>query len=277
VILPADPATFVRDVSQEDRMPTAFGEGLRDWRRRRDMSQMRLGLVANVSARHIAFLETGRANPTRGMVLRLADALEVPRTERNGLLEAAGFAAAYARRDLASHDMTGIRDAMTWTLDRHAPYPGFAIDRHWVLQALNAPAERLLGALGIGVGASLLEALTTPGPFRDTIENWPDVARHMALRLRTEARHAGGDAVLEEGARRLIESLEDEDARPGLLPAVLTSRLRVGDQTLAFFSTIAQFGSAEDIAIADLRIELLFPLDAATRSVLEGMARSHAS
>lgn len=251
-------------------MPTAFGEGLRDWRRRRDMSQMRLGLVANVSARHIAFLETGRANPTRGMVIRLADALEMPRAERNGLLEAAGFAAAYARRDLASQDMAGIRDAMTWTLDRHAPYPGFAIDRHWVLKALNAPAERLFAALGIGAGASLLEALL--GPLRATIENWPEVARHMASRLRTEARHAGGDALLEEAARRMLDGLDAEDAGPGVLPAVLTSRLRVGEQTLAFFSTIAQFGSAEDIAIADLRIELLFPLDTPTRAALEAIA-----
>lgn len=258
-------------------MPTAFGEGLRDWRRRRDMSQMRLGLAANVSARHIAFLETGRANPTRGMVLRLADALEVPRTERNGLLQAAGFAAAYARRDLASQDTTGIRDAMTWTLDRHAPYPGFAIDRHWVLQALNAPAERLFGALGVGIGASLLEALVTPGPLRATIENWPEVARHMASRLRTESRHVGGDAVLDEAARRMTEGLDAEEAGLGVFPAVLTSRLRLGDQTLAFFSTIAQFGSAEDIAIADLRIELLFPLDAVTREALEAMAKTCAS
>lgn len=258
-------------------MPTAFGEGLRDWRRRRDMSQMRLGLVANVSARHIAFLETGRANPTRGMVLRLADALEVPRAARNGLLEAAGFAAAYARRDLAAQDMAGIRDAMTWTLDRHAPYPGFAIDRHWVLKVLNAPAERLFGALGLGVGASLLDALTGPGPLRATIENWAEVAHHMASRLRTEARHAGGDAVLEDAALRLVEDLDQEDTGPGVLPAVLTSRLRLGDQTLAFFSTIAQFGSAEDIAIADLRIELLFPLDAATRQTLEAIAKNAAS
>jgi len=256
-------------------MPTAFGEGLRDWRRRRDMSQMRLGLAANVSARHIAFLETGRANPTRGMVLRLADALEVPRAERNGLLEAAGFAAAYARRDLASQDMAGIRDAMTWTLDRHAPYPGFALDRYWVLQAMNAPAARLFGALGICTGASLLDALT--GPLRATIENWHEVARHMASRLRTEARHAGGDPLLEDAARRMLDGLDAEETRAGVLPAVLTSRLRVGDQTLAFFSTIAQFGSAEDIAIADLRIELLFPLDTATRQALEAAVRSAAS
>lgn len=253
-------------------MPTAFGDGLRDWRRRRDMSQMRLGLVANVSARHIAFLETGRANPTRGMVIRLADALEVPRAERNGWLEAAGFAAAYARRDLASQELTSIRDAMRWTLDRHAPYPGFAIDRRWVLQALNAPAERLFGTVGLRVGSSLVEAFATPGPLRTVIENWPEVARHMATRLRTEARHAGGDAALEDAARRLLDGLETEDLGPGLLPPVLTSHLNVGGARLAFFSTIAQFGSAEDIALADLRIELLFPLDAATRLSLEAMA-----
>lgn len=258
-------------------MPTAFGEGLRDWRRRRDMSQMRLGLVANVSARHIAFLETGRASPTRGMVIRLADALEVPRGERNGWLEAAGFAAAYARRDLASQELAGIRNAMTWTLDRHAPYPGFAIDRHWQLMALNAPAERLFAALGLRVGASLLEAFTTPGPLRGAIENWADVARHMATRLRTEARHLGGDMILEDAARSLRADLEAEDVGPGLLPPVLTSHLNVGGVRLAFFSTIAQYGSAEDITLADLRIELLYPLDAATRETLEHFAKGSAS
>lgn len=258
-------------------MPSAFGEGLRDWRRRRDMSQMRLGLEANVSARHIAFLETGRANPTRGMVIRLADALEVPRVERNGWLEAAGFAAAYARRDLASQELAGIRDAMAWTLDRHAPYPGFAIDRHWVLQALNAPAARLFGTLGLQTGASLLEAFASPGPLRDVVENWPGVARHMATRLRTESRHAGGDPLLDDAARRLLQDLDADEMGPGLLPPVLTSRLRLGDLRLAFFSTIAQFGSAEDIAIADLRIELLFPLDEGTRTTLEALANSGAA
>lgn len=254
-------------------MRSRFGEGLKDWRQRRDLSQMRLGLAANVSARHIAFLETGRANPTRGMVIRLADALEVPRAERNTLLEAAGFAAAYARRDLASDEMASIRAAIAWTLDRHAPYPGFAIDRHWVLSALNAPARHLLGAVGLDVGDSLLDAFTQDGPLRQAITNWPAVAQHMMVRLRTESRQVGGDAVLDEAARSLAaEAVHDEHAR-GLLPAVLTTRFRLGPATLAFFSTIAQFGSAEDIALADLRIEFLFPLDEPTRAALNAVPR----
>lgn len=251
-------------------MPTRFGQGLKDWRRRRDMSQMRLGLAANVSARHIAFLETGRANPTRGMVLRLAEALEVPRAERNILLEAAGFAAAYARRDLAAQEMADVRAALDWTLERHAPYPGFAIDRHWVLFAANAPAQRLFGAVGLGLGASLIEAFVEPSALREAIINWPDLAQHLVARLRTESRQVGGDPLLEEAARRIASDCGGEDHGParGVLPAVVTTRVRLGPATLSFFSTIAQFGSAEDIALADLRIELLFPLDEDTRQAL---------
>lgn len=255
-------------------MPTRFGQGLKDWRRRRDMSQMRLGLAANVSARHIAFLETGRSNPTRGMVIRLAEALGMPRSERNSLLEAAGFAAAYARRDLATEEMASVRAALDWTLDRHAPYPGFAIDRHWRLFASNAPAQRLFDSVGLGLGASLIEAFAEPSPLRDAILNWPDLAQHMMARLRTESRQVGGDPVLEDAARRIASDsgVEEHGNGRGLLPAVVTTRFRMGPVTLSFFSTIAQFGSAEDIALADLRIELLFPLDDETRQMLMAAA-----
>ena len=129
-------------------MPQSFALGLKDWRRRRGLSQMSLGLAADVSARHIAFLETGRANPTRSMVIRLAEALEVPRAERNALLEAAGFAAAYAGREISSADMENVRAALSWMLERHEPYPAFAIDRHWIVRMTNRPAGVLLSGVG---------------------------------------------------------------------------------------------------------------------------------
>lgn len=251
-------------------MPHRFALGLKDWRRRRGVSQLSLSLAADVSARHIAFLETGRANPTRAMVIRLAAALDVPRPDRNALLEAAGFAAAYAGRDVSSADMDSIRAALSWMLERHEPYPAFAIDRHWTLRMANRPAGILLASVGLSVGTSMIDAMTVDGPLRKAIANWPEVARHMCARLRTESRHVGGDAVLDAAASQLAD--QGADPRRGVLPAVVPVRYRLGDTTLSLFSTIAAFGSAEDIALAEMRIELLFPFDDDTRRALEAMA-----
>ena len=255
-------------VVEEPEMQTRFGEGLKDWRRRRGMSQLRLGLAADVSARHIAFLETGRANPTRTMVIRLAEALEVPRGERNGLLEAAGFAAAYASRDIATEEMASIRTAISRILERHEPYPGFAFDRQWVLFDVNSTARRMFANIGLEVGSSLIKAMAEPGAMRAAIENWPEVAQHMCARLRTESRHLGGDPLLDAAAARLAAEADNPTTEHSVLPAVITTRYRAGDAVLSFFSAIAQFGSTEDIALADLKIELLFPLDDMTRKVL---------
>lgn len=246
----------------------AFGEHLRDWRRRRGMSQLRLALEADVSARHIAFLETGKANPTRGMVIRLSEALEVPRAERNVLLEAAGFAGVYALRTLAAEDMASIRAALEWTLQRHDPYPAIAFDRHWVLVSLNRAATGMLSAVGLAIGDSMLDALLDPSRLRSSIDNWPEVAAHMRARLRTESRHLGGDPVLDRAADLLMREVDPKHAMAGALPAVITTRYLAGGALLSFFSTIAQFGSAQDIALADLKIELLFPADEATRRTI---------
>jgi transcriptional regulator with XRE-family HTH domain len=248
-----------------------FADNLKDWRRRRGLSQLRLGLEADVSARHIAFLETGRSQPTRAMVIRLSNALEVPRGERNVLLESAGFAAAYHRRNLNDADMRSIRSAVDWTLARHAPYPAFAYDRHWRLAALNDPATRLLGAAGLEVGDSILDAMLAPGPLRSAIENWPEVAHHIHARLKTESRHLGGDPVLSAAAEKLADEIDEPKGGVASLPAVITTRFRLGPDLFSFFSTIAQFGSAEDIALAELRLELLFPADRATRTALEAV------
>src|SRR6476659_11048890 len=108
-----------------------IGTLLRDWRQRRHMSQLDLGLEAGVSARHVSFVETGRARPSAEMVARLADALDVPLRDRNSLLLAAGFAPAYGQRDLAEPEMGPVRDALGRGLAEHAPYPALVVDRHW--------------------------------------------------------------------------------------------------------------------------------------------------
>lgn len=248
-----------------------FGELLKNWRTQRRLSQLDLGLAANVSARHVSFLETGRAHPSRAMVIQLLDTLTVPHSARNLLLNAAGFAPVYRRRDLQQEDMVHIRSAMQWTLERHDPFPGISIDRHWRLVMANQSAARLLSAVDLNLGDSLLDAFTDSEKFRAALENWSTVARYMITRLQTESAHLGGDTLLDAAAEKLAEQLDTTLVDvSGVAPAVVPARYRVGDMTLSLFSTISQFGSAEDIALADLKIELMFPADDATREALFG-------
>lgn len=245
-----------------------FGAELKEWRQIRRMSQMDLAMAAGVSPRHLSFLETGRSRPSRGMVLRLCEELQVPGAGRNTLLTAAGMAPAYETRDRDDAALQPLREAVAHMLRTHAPYPAMALDRHWRLEALNRPAEMLLGATGLGAGDSLLEALTRNGAVRGALVNLEEVEQHMLSRLRTELAHFGRDPVLEAAVRDL-QARAGEPA--GTLPAVIPARYRVGGQVLSFFSTIAQFGTTGDLAMSELKVELMFPADDATRRALLAM------
>ena len=252
-------------------MDQTFGTILRDWRSQRRMSQLDLGLAANVSARHISFLETGRAKPSRPMVIQLSETLEVPRNARNALLNAAGFASAYRSRGLDADEMAHVRAAVDWMIERHDPFPAIVLDRHWAVVAANRCGLMLLGGVGMAVGDSLLDALTRVEDMRAAIVNWPEVAHNTVTRLRTESAHLGGDPVLDRAADTLARECAELPHGNGPLPAVVPATYRAGGMELSLFSTIAQFGSAEDIALADLKIELMFPADEATRNVLMAM------
>ncbi len=245
---------------------------LKDWRNRRRMSQMDLGLHANVSTRHIAFLETGRSKPSKEMVLQLSEALMVPRADRNALLNAAGFAPAYQRKAMDDEEMSFVRQAAEWQMERHNPYPAFVYDRHWHLVMVNDTAQFFLEPLGVSVGSDMLEMFLTSPVIRQSVENWAEVARHIAVRLRTESSFVGGDARLEEGAAKLAKESEELGfSHDTPLQTVMPTRYRLGEVVVSLFSTIAHYGSVEDIALADLKIELLFPADEVSKAVFEGM------
>lgn len=250
-------------------MSEPFGALLKSWRGMRRMSQLELSLAAEVSARHISFLETGRARPSKAMVMQLSESLEVPRATRNELLNAAGFTKAYKARDLDQDEMSFVREAMDWTLSRHDPYPAISFDRHWRLLRMNACATALLNAMQLGIGDSLLDAFIEGGPFADALDNRDEIARHMVARLRTESSHLGGDTVLDQAARRIAATLpETNSTAPDSLPAIIPARYRSNGVLLSLFSTISQFGSTEDIALADVKIELMFPANDFTRDAL---------
>jgi transcriptional regulator with XRE-family HTH domain len=251
-----------------------FAATLKRWRAARRFSQLALATEAEISARHLAFLETARARPSRGMVLRLAEVLDVPRADRNNLLAAAGFAPHYPALPLDADAMRTVRAAMDWTVTRHAPYPALTMDRHWRIVTMNAPAVRLFAPVGLAPGASLLDAATAPGVGTQMIENWPDVARHLLARLRLESARAGGDPVLDAGIRRLSRdpAIGGHPALPLPATPVIPTIYRIGATRLSLFSTFAQFGTAEEVALADMQIELMFPADAATDAALHAMA-----
>lgn len=250
-----------------------FGDLLRDWRGRRRLSQLALGLEAGVSARHISFLESGRSQPSRSMVSRLADGLDMPVAERNALFSAAGFAHRYRESGLDAADLAPAREALNRMMRGHSPYPAIVFDRHWTAQDANAAGRAFIGA---GDGefepVNMIELLLTPGGLREALENWAEIAAAMRTRLIAESRHAGGDAVLEAYAARLAAALPEGGVEaPAPDGPFLTVKLATPAGPLAMFSTVAEISSPYDVTLADLRLELFFPADAAARDLLEAV------
>ncbi|QLF70530.1 helix-turn-helix domain-containing protein [Peteryoungia desertarenae] len=260
-------------------MSLDFGRHLKDWRARRRMSQLQLALAADVSARHVAFLETGRARPSRSMILRLGDALEIPRADRNLMLDAAGFRPAYTARSSDTQTMAPIRQAIAHMIRGHAPYPAFVFDRHWTVMDANVTGEAMLAQFGLTRGDSFIDYLLQPGRGASLVENWAEVARHLLLRLRLESAHLGGDVLLDEAANRIAADPALCTAiRPdGDMPPVVPVRVRLGEAVFPMFSAITHFGTAEDIALADTKIELFFPADEATERLFRDMMASQQS
>lgn len=258
-------------------MAAAFGGALKKWRQVRRLSQMELALSAGVSPRHLSFLETGRAQPSRGMVLRLSDELQVPAAARNQLLTAAGLAPAYVQRPLEDEELAPLWQAAEQMLAGHEPFPAMVLGRHWQLLRLNLAAAMMLDATGLKPGDSLIKALLENAALRAALDNLEDVERHSLARLRTELAHFGADPVLEQAIEQLQRNVTAAALCEGVLPAVIPARYRLGRQVLSFFSTITQFGGTGDLAMTELRIEMLFPADEGTRTAMQMMAGQRAA
>ncbi|WP_168801300.1 MmyB family transcriptional regulator [Rhizobium rhizophilum] len=258
-------------------MALEFARQLKIWRGHRRMSQLQLALEADVSARHIAFLETGRARPSQAMVLRLGEALDMPRAERNVMLDAAGFRPAYGRRSFDDETLAPVRHAIAHMIKGHLPYPAFVFDRHWIILDANDSGRAMLSGFGLSDGDSFSDFLLRPGQGMALVENWAEVASHLSSRFRLESAHLGGDAVLDEAAAALArEAGSSSHAGHVDLPPVVPVRFRFAGGVFPMFSTIAQFGTAEDIALADIKIEMFFPADATTEQLFRQMAAGQA-
>ena len=242
-----------------------FGRMLKEWRQVRRRSQLDLALDAEISARHLSFIETGRARPSRDMVLHLAEQLEIPLRERNELLLAAGFAPVYGRRGLDDPDMSAVRGALDLVLAAYEPFPAVVIDRSWNLVAGN----RGIALLTEGVPAQLLAPPANvlrlslhPDGLAPRIANLPQWRAHVLHRLAREA-HLSGDPELGALHRELAALPGGSDRSPPNGIAV-PLRLRDGDVVLSFLSTVTTFGTAVDLTAAELSVEAFLPGDDAT-------------
>ncbi len=241
-----------------------FDTSLREWRNRRGMSQMALALAAEVSPRHLSFLESARARPSAGMVMRLSEALDLPLRERNGLLVAAGFAPQFGENDWLSAEMAEVRQAAGLLLEAHAPYPALVLDAAFGILDANAAALALIGGPPApGTRANLVDLVFLPGPVRNAILNWDDVAGYLMHRLREATRRHGPNSAVAQVLRRArmqagADGL-DTIAAGGRGSVLLPLHFRIDGQITRWFTTVTSFGAPQDALAEEITIEQFHP------------------
>jgi transcriptional regulator with XRE-family HTH domain len=263
-----------------------IGRLLRQWRERRRLSQLALAVDAEISSRHLSFIETGRARPSRDMVLLLSRVLEVPPRGRNDLLTAAGYAPVYRERSLEAPEMAQVRRALDFILRQQEPYPGLVIDGHWNILMSNGGAQRLLSRFldaeamaAVGGPPNAMRLFYHPRGMRPYIVNWEATAAGLVQWLHRDLARGIGDA---ETSRLLEELLSypdvpqkwrtlDLDAVPAPFLAV---ELRKDDTRVQFFSTLTTLGVPYDITLHELRVECFFPADRDSETWLRALGAS---
>jgi transcriptional regulator with XRE-family HTH domain len=257
------------------------GDLLRTWRQRRRMSQLELACEADISTRHLSFVESGRSQPSRDMVLHLAERLQVPLRDRNQLLVAAGFAPVFAERRLDDPALAAARKAIDLVLAGHEPYPALAVDRHWTLAAANSAVQRLLENIDARLlqpPVNVLRLSLHPDGLAPRIANLAEWRAHLLERLRRQV-EVTADPVL----GRLREELQGYPApdaaasrrtreSPDLAGVAVPLELVTRWGPLAFLSTITVFGTPVDVTLSELALEAFFPADAVTAETLRRLA-----
>lgn len=259
----------------------SVGTQLREWRQRRHLSQLDLAVEAEISTKHLSFVETGRAQPSREMVLHLADLLDVPLRERNSMLVAAGFAPVFPERPFDDPALGVARRAVDLVLAGHEPYPAVAVDRHWTLMAANGAALRLMGDADpalVQPPVNVLRLTLHPSGLARRILNYSEWRLHVLTRLRRQI-DVTADPILGELAAELESYPVPESAQPSSISdaaefagVVVPMRFQTEVGVLALFSTITIFGTPVDITLSELGIEAFYPADSATAELLRRIA-----
>jgi len=266
---PSNPPTASRTV----------GDLLREWRQRRRMSQLLLAAEADISTRHLSFVESGRAVPSREMVMHLAERLDVPLRARNALLIAAGYAPLFRERPLTDPQLAAAREAVELVLKGHEPYPALAIDRHWTILAANSA----LAPLVAGASAELLKPPVNalrlslhPEGIAASIVNWHAWREHVLARLQRQIDVSGDDTLSalrdELAGYPAPPGAEAIDPDPAINQIAVPLRLRTPLGLLSFFSTTTVFGTPVDVTLSELAIEAFFPADQHTAAALREFA-----
>lgn len=252
-----------------------FGRLLKDWRGRRGFSQLDLALAARTTQRHLSFIESGRAAPSRDMILRITATMDLPLRQQNALLLAAGYATAWGERDLGAPDMAMVNSALDYMLAQQEPYPAFVVDRRWNLLRANRGALRLTDFL-LGPPpapttpepVNLAIALMSSDGLRPFVVNWQEVAHYFLRGVQSDAQ-ADGSAETLSLLNRLL-SLPDVSSLSEIAPPtetqapVLPIHFRRSDTSLSLFTTIATLGTPRDVTLQEVRVESFFPMDDAT-------------
>jgi transcriptional regulator with XRE-family HTH domain len=254
---------------------------LKTWRHRRRLSQLDLALSSGVSQRHVSFLESGRARPSRGMILQLSETLDVPLRERNAWLTAAGFAPVFRARPLDDPQMDQVMNAVRMMLASHEPFPAAAIDRAWNIRLSNGPFDMMSAMLGAdlwdrvgGSGRNLMRLFFHPNGIRPFVTNWTAIGPLLWRRAQREAEALGGQEMQQVLSE--LGPLQDDDtlwaAADAALVPVLPFEISKDGVRISLFAVIATFGTAQDVTADELRIESLFPADAATEALFRAAA-----
>jgi transcriptional regulator with XRE-family HTH domain len=270
-------------MAEPTRRRSQIGEVLHHWRARRGMSQLALALEADVSPRHVSFVETGRAQPSREMVLQLARALDIPLRERNLLLLAAGYAPVYQESTLDAPELRAVRTALDAILAKHEPYPAVVMNRRWDILATNSGATRFFGSLlgerPMPSPANVVRLMFDVDGLRPYVTNWEAVAEALVQRVHREA--VGG--VRDDITTRLLEEvlayadvparLARPDPEAALVPVIPVTFVK-GTSRFSFFSAVTTLGTPQDVTLQELRIECFFPLDTDTEREVSALQAS---
>jgi len=256
--------------------PRAFGEQLRHWRQRRHLSQLELASELQISSRHLSFVETGRSQPSRAMVLRLAESLEVPLRERNSLLIAAGFAPMYATRPYSDPALSAARNAVDLILNGHEPYPALLVDRHWTLHSANRAAMGFFAGVDPALltpPINVLRVSLHPDGLASRIVNLAQWRTHVLTRLARDL-----DLTADPTLAQLIAELrsypggEEPEPEPDFGGVVVPLQFRIEQGVLSMLSTTTVFGTAVEVTLSELMLEAFYPADEFTAQVFRQLA-----
>ena len=259
-------------------MQSGVGDLMREWRQRRRLSQLELAGEADISTRHLSFVENGRSVPSRSMLLRLAERLDMPLRARNEMLHAAGFAALYSERPLDAPEMSVARRTVDAVLNAHAPFPALAVDRHWTLVASNAAVTPLLAGVSVALlqgPVNVLRLSLHPQGLAPRIANLAEWRAHLLARLQQQIERSG-DATLvalhDELAAYPVRAGNAPANEPGGIAVPLKLRVDGLAEPLSLISTTTVFGTPVDVTLSELALECFYPADERTRAALQAAA-----